>query len=61
MNAVLACGLADLTEGAALRVVLDGRPVALVRFGDEVHAIDDTCLWADRSGGISCDRQHGDR
>ena len=49
MNAVLACGLADLTEGAALRVVLDGRPVALVRFGDEVHAIDDTCSHAEVS------------
>jgi len=49
VNAVPACALADLAEGAALRVVLDGRPVALVRFGDEVHAIDDTCSHAEVS------------
>ncbi len=49
MNAVPACALGDLAEGNALRVVLDGRPVALVRFGDEVHAIDDTCSHAEVS------------
>jgi len=49
VNAVPACALSELSEGAALRVVLDGRPVALVRFGDEVHAIDDTCSHAEVS------------
>ncbi len=49
MSPVPACALADLADGAALRVVLDGRPVALVRFGDEVHAIDDTCSHAEVS------------
>ncbi|SVD22304.1 uncharacterized protein METZ01_LOCUS375158, partial [marine metagenome] len=32
-----------MADGAALRVVLDGRPVAVVRLDDRVHAIDDTC------------------
>ncbi len=49
MRAVRACALADLLDGVALRVVLDGRPVALVRFGDRVHAIDDTCSHAEVS------------
>ncbi len=49
MSAVRACALADLVDGAALRVVLDGRPVALVRLGDRVHAIDDTCSHAEVS------------
>jgi len=49
MTAVRACALADLADGAALRVVVDGRPVALVRLGDRLHAIDDTCSHADVS------------
>jgi 3-phenylpropionate/trans-cinnamate dioxygenase ferredoxin subunit len=49
MRAVRACALVDLLDGVALRVVLDGRPVALVRFGDRVHAIDDTCSHAEVS------------
>ena len=49
MTAVRACALSDLADGAPLRVVVDGRPVALVRLGDRVHAIDDTCSHADVS------------
>ena len=49
MTGIRACALADLVDGAALRVVVDGRPVALVRLGDRVHAIDDTCSHADVS------------
>lgn len=49
MSGVRACALSDLGDGAAVRVVVDGRPVALVRLGDRVHAIDDTCSHADVS------------
>jgi 3-phenylpropionate/trans-cinnamate dioxygenase ferredoxin subunit len=44
------CGLADLPDVGALRVELDGEPVAVVR--DEhghVHAIGDTCSHAEVS------------
>ena len=49
MSGIRACALTDLATGAALRVVLDGHPVALVRLGDRVHAIDDTCSHAEVS------------
>ncbi len=49
MSGIRACALADLVPGAALRVVLDGHPVALVRLEDRVHAIDDTCSHAEVS------------
>jgi 3-phenylpropionate/trans-cinnamate dioxygenase ferredoxin component len=42
--------LADLKPGSAVRVVLSGVPVALVRTGDgDVHAVGDTCTHADVS------------
>jgi 3-phenylpropionate/trans-cinnamate dioxygenase ferredoxin component len=41
--------LADLAPGTATRVVVDGRPVAVVRIGDEVYAIGDTCSHAEVS------------
>lgn len=49
MTAIRACALSDLADGSAMRVDVDGRPVALVRLGDRVHAIDDTCSHADVS------------
>ncbi|MED5232296.1 MAG: non-heme iron oxygenase ferredoxin subunit [Actinomycetota bacterium] len=49
MSGIRACTLADLADGVALRVVLDGRPVALVRLRDQVYAIDDTCSHAEVS------------
>ena len=49
MSGIRACTLADLAAGAALRVVVDGHPVALVRLDDRVHAIDDTCSHAEVS------------
>lgn len=36
-------GLSDLTEGAALRVEVDGTPLCVVRAGSDVYVIDDTC------------------
>ena len=41
------CALADLADGAARRFEVDGVPVAVVRIGDDVHAIHDVCSHAD--------------
>ena len=41
--------LADLDDGEAIRKDLDGTPVAIVRIGDAVHCIHDTCSHADIS------------
>ena len=49
MSGVRVCGWSELVDGAARRVVIDGRPVALVRIGERVHAIDDVCSHAEVS------------
>jgi len=41
------CPLSDLAEGGARRFEVDGVPVAVVRIGDDVHAIHDVCSHAD--------------
>jgi 3-phenylpropionate/trans-cinnamate dioxygenase ferredoxin subunit len=41
--------LADLAPGTAKRVDVDGRSIALVRVGDDVYAIGDTCSHANVS------------
>jgi 3-phenylpropionate/trans-cinnamate dioxygenase ferredoxin subunit len=41
-----ACAVADVEDGAALRVVVDGVPVAVVRSEGEVYAIHDVCSHA---------------
>lgn len=43
------CGRDDLASGEARRFDVDGCPVALVRIGDDFHAIGDTCSHADFS------------
>ena len=43
---VKACALDDVTAGGALRVVIDGVPVAIVRSDGEVYAIKDVCSHA---------------
>jgi 3-phenylpropionate/trans-cinnamate dioxygenase ferredoxin component len=43
---VKACALDDVTDGGALRVVIDGVPVAIVRSEGEVYAIQDVCSHA---------------
>jgi 3-phenylpropionate/trans-cinnamate dioxygenase ferredoxin subunit len=48
MEAVVA-RLDDLAPGTARRVEVDGRPIALVRCGDAVFAIGDTCSHANVS------------
>jgi 3-phenylpropionate/trans-cinnamate dioxygenase ferredoxin subunit len=41
--------LEDLAPGTARKVEVDGRSVALVRIGDEVYALGDTCSHANVS------------
>ena len=41
-----ACAAADVTEGGALAVTVDGVDVALVRDGGEIYAIRDECSHA---------------
>ncbi len=43
------CALDDLAANSARRFEIDGRPVAVVRIGDDVYAIGDTCSHADVS------------
>ncbi len=43
------CALADLAPNSATRFDVDGRAVAVVRIGDDVYAIGDTCSHADVS------------
>jgi 3-phenylpropionate/trans-cinnamate dioxygenase ferredoxin subunit len=52
------CALADLAPGSATRFDVNGRAVAVVRIGDAVYAIGDTCSHADVSlseGEVWCD------
>ncbi|MEQ9337634.1 MAG: non-heme iron oxygenase ferredoxin subunit [Miltoncostaeaceae bacterium] len=51
--------LADLEEGTAHRVEVAGRPVCLVRLGDEVHGVHDVCTHALES--LSAGRVDGER
>jgi 3-phenylpropionate/trans-cinnamate dioxygenase ferredoxin subunit len=50
--------LDDIVPGTALKVEVDGRPVALVRCGDDVYAIGDVCSHANVSlseGEVLCE------
>lgn len=47
--AVRLCALDDLADGAATRIELDDRTLAVVRLGDDVYVIGDTCSHADVS------------
>ena len=48
--AELVCALSDLKVNEAKRVVVDGKPIALVLDGNgDVHAIGDTCTHGDIS------------
>ena len=52
--------LADLAPGTAMRVDVAGRSVAVVRIGDDVYAIGDTCSHAEVSlseGDVWCDEK----
>lgn len=48
----------DVPDGGAVRVEVDGVPVAVVRIGDDVYAIGDICSHANVSladGEVWCD------
>ena len=59
-------GTGEVEEGEAKRVLVDGRPVALVRTAGRLYAVDDTCTHEEASlsdgfiedGKIECPR-HG--
>lgn len=60
MSPVTVCALDDLAPGTARRVEVGGVPVALVRIGDDVYAIGDTCSHANVSlsgGEVWCDER----
>ncbi len=57
---VRVCDLSDLAPGTATRFDVGGRAVAVVRIGDDVYAIGDTCSHADVSlseGDLWCDEK----
>jgi 3-phenylpropionate/trans-cinnamate dioxygenase ferredoxin component len=43
------CTMSELADGAATYMVVEGCPFAVVRVGDDVHMIGDTCTHADVS------------
>ena len=49
MSGVRVCGWSELADGTPRRVEVNGRAVALVRIGEQVHAIDDICSRAEVS------------
>ena len=54
------CRLDELADCSARRFEVDGRPVAVVRIGDDVYAIGDTCSHAEVSlseGEVWCDER----
>ena len=58
MSGVVVCRLEELAASSARRVEVGGRAGALVRIGDDVYAIGDTCSHAEVSlseGEVVCD------
>jgi 3-phenylpropionate/trans-cinnamate dioxygenase ferredoxin component len=54
------CRLDEIAPGTAKRFELDGTAVAVVRIGDDVYAIGDTCSHANVSlseGEVFCDEK----
>ncbi len=54
------CALDDIADGGVLKVELDGVAVAVVRIGDDVYALADTCSHAEVSlsgGEVWCDER----
>jgi 3-phenylpropionate/trans-cinnamate dioxygenase ferredoxin subunit len=57
-SGVTVCRLDDLAPNSATRFDVVGRKVAVIRIGDDVYAIGDTCSHADVSlseGELYCD------
>lgn len=54
------CAFDDLAPNSATRFDVDGSAVAVIRIGDDVYAIGDTCSHADVSlseGELWCDKK----
>ena len=54
------CRFDDLAPNSASRFVVGGKPIAVVRIGDDIYAIGDTCSHADFSlseGELFCDEK----
>ncbi|HYN57537.1 MAG TPA: bifunctional 3-phenylpropionate/cinnamic acid dioxygenase ferredoxin subunit [Motilibacterales bacterium] len=49
MTLQAACAVADVPEGTAHRVIVDGRPIAVVHTEGEWFAVSDICSHADVS------------
>ncbi len=49
MTRARVCALDELSPGTARRVEVDGQCLAVVRIGDDVHAVADRCSHADFS------------
>jgi len=49
MGAHRIASLAELVPGTARRFVVEGKPIAVVRLGDDVYAIGDICSHAEIS------------
>lgn len=45
----IVCRFDDLPPNSSQRFLVDGKPVAVVRLGDDVYAVGDTCSHADLS------------
>jgi len=57
-SGTIVCRFDDIAPNTAQRFVVGGRPVTVVRIGDDLYAIGDTCSHADVSlseGEILCD------
>jgi 3-phenylpropionate/trans-cinnamate dioxygenase ferredoxin component len=57
MTALKVCALVELSDGTARRIEHGGHKICVVRCGDEVYAIGDTCSHAEVSlseGEIFC-------
>jgi 3-phenylpropionate/trans-cinnamate dioxygenase ferredoxin subunit len=48
-EAVRVCARDDIAPGSSRRFEVAGRPVAVVRIGDDFYAVSDTCSHADFS------------
>ena len=57
MTPTSVCAFEEMPDGSARRFMVDGVAVAVVRIGDDVYAIGDTCSHADVSlseGEVLC-------
>ena len=59
MRDVTVAGLADVVAGTPRQVVVNGSPICLVRVGDRVHALGDTC--SHQGGPLSGGKLSGHR